>query len=595
MKSKYIVTLSLALTFAMLQLSANDLIPDKNDKGKWGYVNEAGSVAIDYKYDEARNFDNGLAVVRKGENLGVINESAKEILPLKFNLIDKYNDNIFRVATGGKIKDGVLENEKYGFVDRNGYELLKPEYNEIGNFTNGIAYIRKGKNYGYINDSIRVIVPCEFNSIGSFNDDGFVWVCKLSTFYGIYNSQGKVIVPVKYKSVGPFVRYEYSPSKEKLDNMGFVRKRITLESGSHYHWFKGTKEQKMFSKMDSGIGFYGCPNYRNMKKNAVYSLTGNLLIKEGKYESAFYPTDSMMLVMDKKDNCNYLDLKTGKLLFKKYIPDGWAFEDGVAVADINTEGEVLINLKGEAISKTYYKIYPRKEGVYIVEDDKSDSKYFKYGAITPEGREIIAAKHSHVYPPSNGLMSTCERSDSTVGYIGLDGNWKIPPIYNLAYSFYTDGTAAVETDNGWGLIDTTGREIVKCRWNNIYHNDINSKYLWVTDEDGSNCACMLLNTENDTLVSPVKFKWFRHFHKDFKDVAMAGQDKDHIGIINEKCEYILPPVFNYYQLYEAYSYYLSEHKTSWEEIDTYRIKLYHNPDRNKWNLSNKIDSTLWDY
>ena len=52
---------------------ALDLIPAQNEKGKWGYVDENGKKVISYKYDEARPFEKGLAMVRKGDSYGMIN------------------------------------------------------------------------------------------------------------------------------------------------------------------------------------------------------------------------------------------------------------------------------------------------------------------------------------------------------------------------------------------------------------------------------------------------------------------------------------------------------------------------------------------
>ena len=122
---------------------AQDLIPDQNKKGKWGFVDENGKKAVDYKYDEANNFVNGLALVRKGDNFGMIDPKGKEIIPIKYDLIEKHNSYIFRVAAGGKHKDGVLMDEKYGFINDAGKVLLNPEYDEIGIFTDGLAYIKK--------------------------------------------------------------------------------------------------------------------------------------------------------------------------------------------------------------------------------------------------------------------------------------------------------------------------------------------------------------------------------------------------------------------------------------------------------------------
>lgn len=589
---------------------AQDLIPDQNKKGKWGFVDENGKKAVDYKYDEANNFVNGLALVRKGDNFGMIDPNGKEIIPIKYDLIEKHNSYIFRVAAGGKHKDGVLMDEKYGFINDAGKVLLNPEYDEIGIFSDGLAYIKKADKYGYINDQIDVVIPCKYNAIGAYNKQGYVWACEGAGFekgsttkfsggkYGIFDREGKELVPVKYKTVGVFVPYEYHPKKEYLDKLGQHVRTITVESGSHHLLRKNTMPRSVFSKLNENAhGFYASNNSES-NKNSVISLDGEIIQKEGKYQTAFYPTDGMMLVIDNKGKYNYINVATGQPLFKKPIALGWAFLDGVAVISRDKNSYELIDTEGNTVSSSYKEIYPRKEGIYIVKSD-TDPKYILFGAIDARGKEIIPADHGFVYPPVNGLMACRERDSKTAGYVDLRGNWVIEPTYKTAKSF-KHGLADVNTDEGWGLINPSGRQIVKPRWKStkIRGEFGIDGYLWVTDEDNGDKndeGYMILKIDEDRLVSTDKYKWCRNFDRDFDGVAMAGQDDSHIGIIDKQGRVLIPMLFNFDQATVAYKYLLATGKSEWEEFDTYKVRLYSNPKRNKARLHHKIESSLWDY
>lgn len=587
-------------------MAAQDLFPAKNDKGKWGYVDNSGQKVIDYKYDEARNFENGKAFVKKGDNYGIIGPDSKEIIPIKYNIIERHNDNIYRVAAGGKMQDGVLFNEKYGFVDASGKEILKPEYDEVGIFNNGLAYVKKGDKYGYINDLIETVIPCKYNAVGAFNKDGYVWVCEGAKFeknstskisggkYGILDDKGNIIVPVKYKTVGGFITYVYEYSQEALNKLGVHHKKVVQESGTHHLYRKWTMGRQNFSKLpEDAVGFYGS-NKDNSSQNAVFNMRGDLLIKEGKFETAFYPTDGMALTIDKKGKYNYMNVSTGKMLFKKPIETGWAFQDGVAVISRDGKYYELIDLEGEAVSSTYKDIFPRKEGVYIVQSDAAP-EFIHYGVINPQGREIVAPTQTFIYPPVNGMMACREKDGDLSGYRDTKGKWVIEPKYNVALSF-KQGLADVKTENGWGLIDPSGKEVVKCRWQNskIRIDGIDG-YMWVTDEAGDNPGFMLLKIGTDQLISTDKYKWTRNFGVDFEGVALAGDDSDHIGIVTVDGKLIIPAAFNFDQAVTAYKYYLLTERNDWEEFDTYRVKLYSNPNRNKAKLTHKIESSLWDY
>lgn len=598
--------LTCAIGMSSSFIAAQDLYPDKNEKGKWGYIDNTGKKVIDYKFDEARNFENGKALVRKGDNYGMIGIDSKEIIPIKYNIIERHNDNIYRVAAGGKMQDGVLFNEKYGFVDASGKEILKPEYEEIGLFNNGLAYIKKGNVYGYINDRIESVIPCKYNAVGSFNKDGYVWVCEGASFeknstskfsggkYGIFDSKGNIIVPVKYKTAGSFIPYVYQPSQETLEKLGTHHKNILQQSGSHHLYRKWTMDRQVFSKLpEDAVGFYAS-NKSDGYKNAVFNLRGDLLIKDGKYETAFYPTDGMALILDKKNKHNYLNVSTGKMLFKKPIETAWAFEDGVAVVSRDGKGYELIDLEGGSVSSTYKNIFPRKEGVYIVQSD-ADPQYIYYGVIDPQGREIVTPRQSFIYPAVNGMMACREGDAELSGYRDTKGKWVIEPKFKTAQSFKY-GLADVMTEKGWGLIDPTGKEVVKCRWpNSKVRIDGIDGYMWVSDDEGDDAGFMLLKISTDEVVSTEKYKWVRNVGTDFEGIALVGSDKDHIGIFTTEGKLIIPTVFNFNQAMTAYNYLVQTGRSDWEEFDTYRVKLYSNPNRNKAKLTHKIESSLWDY
>ncbi len=581
-------------------LSAHaDIVPIQNEKGKWGFQDEESQFMVaQYKYDEAHHFVNDLALVKKGNSYGMISPDGKEVFAIKYDIIEPYNDSIYKVAVGGKHKDGVIIDEKYGFINKSGMVLLKPEYEEIGVFTDNLAYIKKGEKYGYINNRIEVVVPCKYIAVGKFTNHGFVWVCEggkynngelLGGKFGIYNKDGKIIIPVKYKSIGSFAPYSYTPTDAWLEKATFNLRTVTLESGNHFLLRKQKIESKLFSELeDDTPGFY-VSTESDGKKNGVYSLDGNQIIKEGKYEHAFFPTDNMMLVSDKKGDYNFINIITGQQLFQKSISDAWGFDNGVAIINRNGDEEELIDINGNSISSRYTEIFPKKEGVHIVRIDDF------YGVIDSCGNVITLPNRPFIYPPVDGLMACWDNNSNSAGYMNLKGEWVITPQFKWAYSF-KNGFADVKRADGWGLINIQGKEVVKCRWKNTINRRYGSTdFLWVTDESGDNAGYMLLKIDTDQVISKDKYQWIRVFGSDFEDVAIVGSDKDHLGIINKEGKLIIPTIFNYNRAGLAYNYMIQLGKSTWEKIDTYHFELYNNPKRNDSRLGDTIDSTLWDY
>ena len=69
-------------------VNAQDLIPDQNAKGKWGYVNSDGLKVINYNYTHASAFKDGRALVQKGGKWGYIDEHGKEVIKIKFTAVN---------------------------------------------------------------------------------------------------------------------------------------------------------------------------------------------------------------------------------------------------------------------------------------------------------------------------------------------------------------------------------------------------------------------------------------------------------------------------------------------------------------------------
>ena len=48
---------------------------------KWGFIDKFGKEVIPLIYDYAKNFDDGLAQVKKGDKWGFIDKNGKEVTP----------------------------------------------------------------------------------------------------------------------------------------------------------------------------------------------------------------------------------------------------------------------------------------------------------------------------------------------------------------------------------------------------------------------------------------------------------------------------------------------------------------------------------
>lgn len=73
-------------------------------------------------------------------------------------------------------------------------------YDKIEPFCNGLAKVRIGKLWGYIDTDKKIIVPCIYDDIGGFNEG--LAACKSNEHWGFVDMHGKEVIPLIYDDVG---------------------------------------------------------------------------------------------------------------------------------------------------------------------------------------------------------------------------------------------------------------------------------------------------------------------------------------------------------------------------------------------------------
>ena len=103
----------------------------------------------------------------------------------------------------GKFKKGIAyvwKNGHCGVINQSGKEIIKPTYDKISSFGNdALAYTTKDGKMGLITMEGKVIVANVYDDITSFK--GFYAITRKSGLAGIINKHGKVLVDNKYETI----------------------------------------------------------------------------------------------------------------------------------------------------------------------------------------------------------------------------------------------------------------------------------------------------------------------------------------------------------------------------------------------------------
>jgi hypothetical protein len=93
-----------------------------NKQGKYGLADTTGTILIKPIYEYLTYFsDNGLALTKKGNKFGYINENGVVIIDFKFDDARGFKNGFA----------GVKVNGKWGFIDRKGRFVIEPKFDRI--------------------------------------------------------------------------------------------------------------------------------------------------------------------------------------------------------------------------------------------------------------------------------------------------------------------------------------------------------------------------------------------------------------------------------------------------------------------------------
>jgi hypothetical protein len=158
-------------------------------KNKVGYINEQGDWLISPVYSMGSSFSNQVALVR--------NRNAQMVINRDQHILSSY-DYLERI----EFSEGVLvRHTPCGFQYYNKYGILiSPKcYEKARPFKNGFALVMAGGKWGVINKSGDEILGCEYASI-RINEYGEITANKSQT-YGLLDQQGQEVVSPTFDNI----------------------------------------------------------------------------------------------------------------------------------------------------------------------------------------------------------------------------------------------------------------------------------------------------------------------------------------------------------------------------------------------------------
>lgn len=409
--------------------------------GLYGLINLDGKVITKPIYEKVESvpYKEGELLVQKDGKQGVINAKGVELVKIKYDSIvgDGYYNQVDYKEAGYIV--GIKQENKilYGYLNNQGREVLKNEYDEISRLTNTkdknvcLITTQNGKK-GLVKNNKEVLE----NIYDQMEYDSTIELVKVKKdeLYGICNLDGNVILNTEYKEIsykGIYIQATNKASKiVNFDRSGNEQKE------NNYKKVIATENPKYFITVGQN-NLYGIIN-----ENGVETTTNKYTYIEylqGEYFSA-YNEDNQIGIID-----HYGNIVLG---IQYNLVQKIKGTEMIQVSD-NSKGVLEVyssDIKQVAIMKNA-KLYTAENYIKIVSD--TETKY-----ISLDGK-IITNKQAL---PNNTLFATSKYG--LWGFEDKDGKVVVNQVYDMVTEFNRYGFAGIKEGNKWGVIREDGTVIV---------------------------------------------------------------------------------------------------------------------------------------
>jgi tetratricopeptide (TPR) repeat protein len=289
-------------------------------------------------------------------------------------------------------------NKKFGYIDRTGKIIVKPQYDAGDELSHGMASINVGNKYGFLDATGELVIEPKYNFALSFYGDGYALVRSEEDNWMLINK------------VGDKLTFPKNISRSLMVDEGLVSIIINRKYG--------------FS-----------------------DLYGKIVI-EPKFDQTFHFSEGLASVkLNKK--WGYID-KNGEMIIEPQFDRPSDFIDSLSVVSINEKygyidktGRVVIDFKFEDASSF-------SSGLAVVSLNK------KWGYIDKTGKTVIDFKFENAGDFSSGLANV--RINNKWGFIDKSGTMIINPQFDWSNEF-RGGLAQVWIGKKIGYINISGKYV----------------------------------------------------------------------------------------------------------------------------------------
>ena len=190
--------------------------------GKYGIIDSIGSIAVELKYDTIYYHFEGsdISLSELNRCVGIINSHNKIVTDCNYNceyyIIVGHREPKYEAPKNGYIRLTKFQADAqkpilYGMVEcETGKEAIPFEYDDMGDYSDGLIWVEKDNKCGYIDIQNRVIIQLKYDVANNFSD-GLAAVGKRDGYFnavvgrvpnykiGFIDKSDNVVIPFQFQ------------------------------------------------------------------------------------------------------------------------------------------------------------------------------------------------------------------------------------------------------------------------------------------------------------------------------------------------------------------------------------------------------------
>lgn len=410
--------------------------------------------------------------------VGFVNQDGTEVIKCQYESAYPFENGYAIVSKSGK----------YGIIDQKGNVVLPLNYTNISSWNNDLYIIKTGKMMGLAKHSGEIVLPAKYSMISKTNCYGKALLAlggksvtndkktyMQNAKYGIIDTKGNVLIEPKYKGLYEFA---YDPNGE----LPYYEGKRLLYS---YHYTTDTLQTdcSFLGFSQDGFNIYGC---------GVMDSQGKELLKLGLYDQIMMPCSDMVryyITKKKETICGYHNLNTNKSIisanFKQPIKDinYWTHGDFIGdIAPVNGESWTFIDKSGDVLRSGYQSLkHCVNTNLWAAQNTSGKWDVFDENNININP---LSGFDNIDFPTKEGDVEifTVEK-ESLYGCINRNGEILIPFEYEHALSNTYD-VIPVKKHGKWGMVSPSNKTVIPMEFISILiPSERNTSDFWVMKSD----------------------------------------------------------------------------------------------------------------